>query len=132
MSETTKTQQDEQRKYVEYLKTHHTLLIACISAIVTIISFWIGLLSHVYQKIILEEYNVPLDIINTTNHGRLFYYVLMSIAFYAINPLIQESLMKVFLKYYRRTAIDKLLRVKLRDDEDKKKEAAFKHILDKG
>lgn len=131
MSEETQNKQDDSRKYVDYFKEHHTLMIASISAMITFISFLISLLSHLYQKIILQEYNVPLDIINTANHGRLFYYVLISIAFYAVVPVIQEALMKVYLKYFRQSALNKLLRIRLQDDEETVKEKVFNNVLDK-
>ena len=103
-----KTILDDTTKVADYFKEHEGLFVATVSATITAITIIISFLAYVYQKIILQEYNVPLDIIDTLNHGHLFYYVLMSMCLFAVNPLIQSRLMSIFLQHYRKVAFNKL------------------------
>ncbi len=125
-----KTSLEETTKVADYFKQHEGLFVATVSATITAITIIISFLAYVYQNIILQEYKVPLDIINTLNHGHLFYYVLMSMAIFAVNPLIQNRLMSIFLQHYRKVAINKLFRIQLCDDVDEKTKENFNHNLD--
>ena len=122
---------DETTKVADYFRNHEGLLVATISATITVITLIISILAFFYQKIILQEYNVPLDIINTLNHGNLFYYVLMSMIFFAVNPLIQSKMTRTFLQNYRKRALDELFSIDLRDEENNKHREAFKRALKK-
>ena len=122
---------DQTTKVADFYEKHLSLFIATISATITAISIIISFLAYIYQKIILEEYKVPLDIIDTLNHGRLFYYVLMSMGIFILMPMIQSQLTSTFLQYYRNMAFDRLFRVQLRSDEERKHRDAFNTALDK-
>ena len=72
----------DEKKYTiyNYLKEHHTLLIASISGFITALSFVISMIAYLYQIILFRKWNIPLDSIENLIQNRFIYYFAVSIA----------------------------------------------------
>ena len=98
-----KASQDTYRVF-DYLKEHHTLLIACISAIVAGISFFINFIAYLYQRLTLQGWNVDSRIVDFSVKGQLYYYIIVSFIYIAAICGFNSLVAKMFTRYYQNSA----------------------------
>ena len=95
--------QDTYRVF-DYLKEHHTLLIACISAIVAGISFFINFIAYLYQRLTLQGWNVDSRVVDFSVKGQLYYYIIVSFIYIASICGFNYLIAKMFARYYQNSA----------------------------
>ena len=126
----------DEKKYTiyNYLKEHHTLLIASISGFITALSFVISMIAYLYQIILFRKWNIPLDSIENLIQNRFIYYFAVSIALTAFTIWSQEKIKDQWKLYYRYSAEMKYLRCEIEclqknnKSIEKEQRAHFKRI----
>lgn len=81
------TEDKKTYRIYEYMKAHHSLLIACVSAMVAVASLVCCLLTYVIQCICLNTWNVPVEIIGEIGKGKYFYAIIYGTLFYLAIPV---------------------------------------------
>ena len=125
-----KNVQEKEQTYqiYEYMKTHHSLLIACVSAVVAVASLLTYLLIYVVQCIRLNVWNVSAEIIGEVGKGNYFYAIIFGTLFYLVIPIGDQWLGMYFDKILYLLEFMKLqkgLLKKLSDYPNTKEEKRF-------
>lgn len=98
--------EDESYAIFDYLKNHHTLLIAIISAIITITSFIINQLSHFYQYNYLRSWGIAFDFYVNPLSNNILYYFSTVLVIDIITPVLLWKLEIAFISFYRHYSTD--------------------------
>lgn len=100
MSENRKLDFDEKTTIFDFFLEHNSLLIACVSGLVAIISFYISLLSYVSLRIRLNEYAILPELVMVNGQGNIFYRIIAAVIFYIALILTQYIIKYYIHKYY--------------------------------
>ena len=63
---------DQQPAFIDYLKEHSTLLVAGVSAIIAVLSFFVNALSYISLRVSLREYLLLPEMIRENGQGKVF------------------------------------------------------------
>jgi len=88
-------------KIFDYFKSHHSLLIGCISIAVTLISFSVSMLAYLYQILQLRAWNVPAEIVGNTILNKSLYYIVIVIIMMIAEMILLDRIKKLYIHYYR-------------------------------
>lgn len=92
---------DQQPSFIDYLKEHNSLLIAGISSLIAIFSFFVNALSYISLRVKLQEYFILPEMIKSKSQGNVFFNTVTlfvyCIMLFAGGSIIGQSLKRYFI-----------------------------------
>lgn len=95
-----RVEEEKSYKIYNYMEKHHSLLIAIVSAIVAVGSLFMNVLIYIYQCIVLQRWNVSMELVGEIRKGKFFYIAILGAVYYFCVPFCQMCMQKVIKKYY--------------------------------
>lgn len=119
----------------DYMEKHHSLLIASVSAFVTVGSLVTSILVYLYQCLRLQAWNVPMELLSEVKLSKYLYVAVIGMLYYCSIPIYQIYLQNIFQEQFdfftllklQRKLIKKLYKYQKKDKEKINiKEAVFR------